>query len=253
MGDINKPLDFGLRPILALTAEIASLLGIIGFILGVWLNISVFKHWNLQFLMVATPADVVMSGLQIFQYLVFGIVFAIFMLAFMLMASKISFFSEPMMIIVWTFIGALLLVAGTAIAIMFPASMAQYFPPDFEFACVGIGLATIHMFRRMRQANPSLESYGTWQLRTLWIGTACMILLGIRHTADDVAKIGFYSFGQNPTLIDPTLPGCAAPKLYWSGERSIVVQCTSGEMRVMHGAQDVVVRLSERSANPPRQ
>lgn len=52
------------RPIIALTVDILSLAGVLAFVVAVALNQLVFAEWGLNFLQVATPSDVIMSGLQ---------------------------------------------------------------------------------------------------------------------------------------------------------------------------------------------
>jgi len=55
------------RPIIVVTAEISSLLLVVGALLSVALNTVLFARWDINFLSVATPGDILMSGLNILR------------------------------------------------------------------------------------------------------------------------------------------------------------------------------------------
>lgn len=243
----NRTLVRGLHPILAVTAEIVSLLGMFGFVIGVWLNVIVFQHWNIPFLMVATPADVLMSSLQILYFFLPGAIFAI--LLFGLHGPTVRFFGfDRLPIVILTALVNIVLLANCIGYLFFLDWYTQHvMPSGTQFGWVGLSISVGLALHRLRSRIPEIDQQTRFQARALVVLAAILTISGIYDTARTIAREGYFTERSTPTITTPVVADCPRAVVMWSGDRSIVASCGSDRMIVLHESQNLNYSIPKRS------
>lgn len=254
-----------LHVVLALTAEVVSLLGLLGFVIAVVYNSIIFRWWGLTFLQVATPSDTILSGIQVGVALLPALlgVPAGWLLGAGLYAFHLRHQRFWLTMAIW--LGTNLVIFWVAPRLIDFASQVYLFTPWVvswsEFyvpALFAVALATSGWFavERMMVDVPLEEWSGPvhsifnrrWKRLVLFLPAVLFIAadLGSEPITQFQAS-GMFSEGSR-YIVRPRLSGCSRARVLWAGERSVVVRCEDrlgapigSTVQVLHHYEDIQI------------
>jgi hypothetical protein len=225
--------------------EALSLLAALAFLAAVALNQFLFNQWGLSFLQVASPADVVMTGVGALLYLS--------PLVFIAAAGALLGLVTRRVRPLWW--GLLLLeclvIVALAAAVAFRTSVTT---PSGSGVTVLLILALVplaHLLTHSRRREMLARRGATAAVGSLLVASVLAVAAGQvqDYSLDGVGP-------QRIHLLQPALPGCHGLVL-WQGERATVVQCSYGRaarenLRVLYNAQDLVITTADVPHEPPQ-
>lgn len=226
----------GLRPVLLLSAELASLAGGAGFLIGIGLNMLIFARWNLAFLQVASPSDVLMSGLQIGAWL-----------AILALAVGSGFWladrAHPIA-------GKRL---GWVYVISFAALMGAFMV--VENTQVARSVSAVFMLFAASTFMAILSRLSRFAGLARWTGivfVSMLILVQFYAYVNEVTDRGMVSSPSTAFLVGTTERTCSKAKVLWLGERSVVVRCADLRVAVLYDpGATVLAPVKEKYAVQP--
>jgi len=216
-------------------AQISSLAGIVGFIAAIALHSAIFRAWGLTFLQIATPSDVLLSGLQLaIQFLLPFVAFALgWWIGRSLHAISSALIWRVGLSLVWT-------------SLILAYVLLQRRLETFIDYTVHVSVAAF-LFASIMAISERLSDLITssdWALnkvhfwRGLWLGAILSYCGSVIVTQfNRIEENGIYGVAW---LIKPRLENCSLPRVFWTGERAVVVRCfQTGEFRILHQAENV--------------
>lgn len=226
----------GLKPIVRSVVEGFSVALALGFLGSVIANSAVFLSWRLSFLQLASPSDVITSGLQISWPVLLSVLSTGLGIGTRIAVREAAIRNPRTVDIGFKVLIGLLGVAAAAWAIWAILSepekrerldiwLVSYSFLTFVFGFVrskvvvhrpGRGLDHDEVHRAMRD------------MLTIVAGVGFLL---IQFNIPVVAKSGF--FGDRYRLTDPRLPAACEGAVLWTGERAIVVRCGVGTKPVV--------------------
>ena len=233
-----------LRSWIKRAVEALSLLAAIAFLAAVALNQFLFNQWGLSFLQVASPADVVMTGVGSLLYLS--------PLVFIAAAGALLGFASRRVRLLWW--GLLLLecilIAGLAGVAAFNGSLTSPSGSGVTVLLI-LGLFPLaHLLTHWRRREMLARRGATAAIGSLVVASVLAVVVGQvqDYSLDGVGP-------QRIHLLQPAIPGCHGLVL-WQGERATVVQCSYGaaareNLRVLYNAQDLVITTADVPHEPP--
>jgi hypothetical protein len=240
--------------IFKVTAEVSAVASILAFFLSCVINSMVFARWNHDFLQLATPSDVLMSGTRLLGYTGWPIFLAIvFVACFLLYLSRFYVIDKWVNNIpsryyylrrVAKFFDNLLLFGSLVIwFLLFVYALQSFikFSPTVEI-CIGIFLLTAGVMGSAQEFlfldESSLEG---WRIKVVfWTYMLASLLCGSLLTrqwlfdrVDAQAAVGFHR--QELAVFREGKDICGGgSRLLWSGSDSSLVECpTSGPERAV--------------------
>ena len=227
---MDQPLDRpGFRGWLRLGVEAFSLLASLAFLGAVALNEHLFGKWGLSFLQIASPSDVIMTGLgALFWMTPLAVVAAI--------GGGLGYVSRRARRLWWGLL-ALECVAAVAlaIAIVIEADLRQG-----DTALLSCTLAPVAHLLSHPRSGAVMRRRGARAALALLVIAA--VLLTIDNRVGRQAQAGVTR--ERIHVLQPALPDCHGLVL-WKGERATVVECNYPDeghsVRVLYDAEDLVV------------
>lgn len=235
--------EFSFERAFRITAEVTSIVLIIGFVVSAAINQLVFARWGLSFLMIADPSDVLMSGLG-FLFDTFQALFVALLLALMVLGFLAHKEGETIQLrgaLIWG-PTVLLALAISAFFIGIPLDeglTAAIHGEDLPLRA-GINGSTAALVCGLAAA---LFAAGVYFSHEEWRGWQALVLgaIGIGGTVaaynggaslivlrDDT---GYYSRFVALSAGAPAACTATPVHLLWSGSSKAVVRCASGASR----------------------
>ncbi|HEX8661177.1 MAG TPA: hypothetical protein VF686_04865 [Brevundimonas sp.] len=224
------------RETLVLAAELTAGVTAIAFAASAGLNLFLFSHWGLNYLQIASPADVVMGGIEVFLRLI----------PFLALAAGTSWLGRmlPMRGIGQALLGAFCLVAILGSFLLVARDLPNegssfgWFRPWRDY----VVFVAVAAFGGL--AAPLAERDGVAVSFNLLLGFTCFFvaLVGV--------EIGV-SRGYWPNEAVPrwaagvTVEPCDEPQLLWSGSNAVVLECP-GYRVVVRDAGALSIRVPYR-------
>lgn len=230
------------RPIIVVTAEISSLLLVAGALLSVALNTALFGRWDINFLSVATPGDILMSGLNILRRTIVWL-----------------FFTSPVAIVIFFSTRRILAVDNRAlyvrVIVLFLALMwlvlfcASFRESDFRhwnypvegneslYLTVIVAVATVAFAVAVLSKRPSRDATFATIAGSLFLTVSIYSIIYRIPEGDHLLFV----------KINPSISGCIDPRAEWIGLDTVVARCTKrdgepGQYLVV--ARDSVILMS---------
>lgn len=269
--DAAHPRKVNWTRIFRVTAEVSAIASLLAFALSCMINSYVFSAWNHNFLQLATPVDVIMSGMRII-----GSIIGPIALAFGLSACVILYMlNEGSITVVISKIpdrhaglrntlskvrGIFLILIFLAWAAMFVYALGQLSPASWTLSpiveiCMGLFMLSIGLIGGIWEAaspGPDLDSWGMkifyWSYMALSI--VCGGILTTQWFSQRVANQTMVGFHHEPlAVLRDGLDICGGgSRLLWSGSQSSLFECpTTGGRRVV-----LVQRNEENVSYVPR-
>jgi hypothetical protein len=208
------------------------------------LNQFLFARWGLSFLQVASPADVVMTGVGSLLYLYPLVVFAA-------AGALLGFVSRRVRPLWW---GLLLLecvlIGALAALVAFGGSVSSPSGRGVTVLLI-LGLVPLAHALTHRRRREMLARRGATAAVGLVLAASLLAVVVAQITEQSVEGVG----PERIHLVQPAIPDCHGLVL-WQGERATVVQCSYGKaarenLRVLYNAQDLVITTAEVPHEPP--
>ena len=242
--------------------EMVSLVAATSFIGAVVLGVEVFKHWDLNFLQIASPADIVGTGISVFVQIFVPV---LCMLVAGLVASVFEFRWARWEIIVGLVSIGLSLALATGLEWMAVRQMEAWYRdlgqagggPTSGLAAymvlrnaggvVAIAAQSLLVFAVVRIARHLLgQRDSDPRKNTLRVGISGMLAISLCYLpwlvlqtrAEAIATEGFLHGMLAPYGCEPgdDLVGAQHSELLWVGERGAVVKCQySSDVRIIFG------------------
>lgn len=241
--NINRALNF--ERIFRVTAEITSIILIIGFLLSASLNHLVFADWGLGFLMVANPSDVIMSGLAFLFDTITSLFIGFFLVVIIFLfyiGSEKGTVKRRNALVGTTALLALISMISFIIGIPLDTNieaMARGKQRTLESAFDGTiaslvsGAASLFFAISVFSSN---ENWRLWKMIVLvlsgLIGTVTAYYAGsslITLRSD----LGYYSQYVVVAEGQPDTCGSSPTRLLWSGATNAVITCGSGQTQTI--------------------
>jgi len=223
------------RPHLAQIAQLLSLAGIAGLLAAIGLNSLIFSLWGLTFLQLATPSDVLLSGLQLAFLIVFPMLAAV--LGWWIGTKITAISGSYVRIAVIIFLGLLIILHFvTVLYFKYRLSVTISFA-IFSFLYSAL-IRSVERVRTLRRGSsrrrPKKEA-----LNVTWLGLG--IIMCYQIAEKQITRI--YHNGMSGGLLHRPAPeNCLRPLVLWVGERAVVVRCPTNEIRVLYNAENIEVR-----------
>ncbi|HVQ06873.1 MAG TPA: hypothetical protein VMS43_00410 [Allosphingosinicella sp.] len=239
-----------LHSVLALTAEAASLAGLVGFIAAIALDSFIFNRWGLTFLQIASPTDVILSGLQ--NSLVLAAPCFVFAGGWLLGRDLFGLSNTARWRRTLLFLWAAALVSMLWFAdALIHHGYFRYLVGAVIFlfaALVGTG---DHVEAELPPGVDVTTPAALKSIRVLKLDgrfNSVFICLLIASTAmleriNDLSDDGMFS-ARTAYLLSPELRDCHAPYVLWAGERAVVVQCPPDKVRVLYQPGDLQIGVN---------
>ena len=192
-------------------AELASLAAVLSFALSAWVNQRVFDSWGLNFLQIATLADVIMSGLHL---LFWGLIPLLTILAVGFGMGRLRGRAR------WIKRAVLALAAATLVLAISISSVTE----EAGSLAVAAGALLVGLLLPGALHARQHPSRGGRVRQFFVLALAIASLAGlVRSTILGVEEAGY---GGRRALhsATPTIAGCSGHVL-WSGERALVLSC----------------------------
>jgi len=232
-----------LQPFLALTAQVTSLAGIAGFVAAIILNSIIFRNWGLTFLQIASPSDVILSGLQLaIGFLIpcmgLAIGWAVGMRLFAVSHSRIW---RALLPLFWIALGVLVFALARR--------YADYLDRTgwISIGAMWFALAIGAFEGRTAEMDGSEAQTNVWKSALIENRRLNSILcfagfwvVAVFNQVERISGEGMFGGGR-AKLIWPVLQQCNQPRAMWAGERAVVVRCVSGDILVLYRPENVEI------------
>lgn len=200
------------RPLLVIVAELVSLIGALGFLAAIAINIITFREWGIEFLRIATVSDVLMTAL----YSIWGLATAAFF-AILLIVCLLSLPRTPLQAIALSIAAALALLGRS-----------------FGVGPVLDPLATLGLIVGIVIAVPALlllayelsrKSYGA-PSRIRFYSSICTILVcALMQFTMPHLVFRLQQFVSPQAIYTTDHGACGTATILWIGERFSVARC----------------------------
>lgn len=215
--------------------ELLSLLTGASFLASSFISAIIFQIWELNFFGIATPSDVIMSGIGFLIYALplsltvfMGYRFILFQESLFM---KISFifvflFVFPMVIAVNLVNDYLVIIPTWTAWLSDHSSSVLYILAMMMGILCGSGL-------REQMLNPTRRT----RFVTGFFGSVAVIT-GLATVASNYA---FYGFEPTRLSISPAPTSCQRHKVFWIGEQSLVLRCADGDFQVQRNYGNIAL------------
>lgn len=231
-----------LRRFIIVAAEIITLIGTIGFLLAIIICSVLFHRIDINFLQIATPSDVLMTGLQILWFvtpsaMVFlATVTASFYINRIDLARDARRYSTGMGD---DWISFLIFVIPSAAAMAIIANMI--FDVNWivlqSLVGLGCGWSLSEMIENRDNARKDKIVLAAGVLSSIG-------LVVISSYGQLIRSFDYYLFPKQAEFIAEDRTKCGIVKVTWIGERTIVGRCTvDGSTYLVENPQDLVIRI----------
>lgn len=240
-----------LRPYIVITAELGGVFAVLGTIVSLVMNSARFERWDINFLSVATPADVFMSGLDVSIIASIGLIsIGIYVAAITLIVIAVRFisFAKPrlkrvivMALVLFTIAAharALFGIIDTALVWAWAAAIVityLYFNRDDEIRMryTGVPAALIAIVAILAVATDSIRKND--------------IRFGYFPDFGDYYSPRYYGTVDNSVAI----PNCNTLNIYWTGTESVIASCdTRYDQYLILPRDKVVIALEPQAFGP---
>ncbi|NML05323.1 hypothetical protein [Sphingomonas sp. G-3-2-10] len=227
--------NFRFFDLFRITAELSAILSFIAFAVSVWVNSIVFSHWGQDFLQLASPTDVLMSGMRLFGYFLGPLVVALALTAIFPLLNGLSIedgkapknLTEKLFVYSVYVIVALLflfplVIGGLWLSGNLDLRNTFYFYPGMA----AVGFAALHIYGNLRDPDPWQEIHGTVAAAVIGLTGLALVAGWFGARIQDQARNGFHpnrlaAFSGKDEL-------CAGSRVLWSGTQTTVIECGSG-------------------------
>lgn len=235
------------RRFLTWTVQLVSIAGMLGFVVGVGLNSLVFSAWGLNFLQLATPSDVIMSGFEIalwaFSNVVAGLVglvigralgrtkFYLWVLAltgvlWAAVTGFISFFSDEIdesIFNLFVISNICTFIIGTATGTAYTSGIVGVYDSIRNGS-----FATIMLNKKFNLVLFSLSI----------IIVMCMMVIAI------LSRLQEFGFHRPPIFIETDKCFSRVGQVYWTGANAVVARCEDDSFVVILGPENLTLYVA---------
>lgn len=226
------------RPIIVVSAEIASLLVILGSAFSIVIHSILFRKWGLNFLSIVSVNDLILSAIDV-VFILFTFYFLFYPVG--IFSYSFSKWCSDRIPSIFLFTSYIAIICGwVGIFILFPMTQelnrfAEIFPTSWMYFFIAVGAFIVGAGV---QKNIS-ENLG-------WQSANAFIVLFVFVACSLTALFSFYE-GKTDLFVrlEKPIEGCHRPKAVWIGSQSIVARCYLWENESYKIGRYFIVERSE--------
>jgi hypothetical protein len=236
-------------------AEAATVLGFFGFTISIILNSIAFAKIGVAFLQIATPSDIIISGVQVSTNLISGMTCIVVGLSVAEMLRRIP---AKRAVIYFVSVVVMLILTFTLCGLISIFNQPHNYKsiPVYRIMLILILTPIVFWLSVKYYSNQRHSKYrkiGEWiAWATLATPIAILLLVIAVAYAYRLSEEGF--LGNSVYLIEDGAtsdrPRCGLQQVLWLGERAVVTRCETGKIVVIYQPQDLKIGPIE-LARPP--